>query len=69
MPVVSFAWLLNKESVETIVIIVPEALDLPTIQIIHNSPRSYTIYFDIQVSRSVYLLSLNSEIVQISSTR
>ena len=45
MPVVSFARLLNKESVETIVIIVPEALDLPTIQIIHNSPRSYTIYW------------------------
>lgn len=44
MPVVSVARLLNKESVETIVIIVPEALDLPTIQIIHNSPRSYTIY-------------------------
>lgn len=40
MPVVSFARQLNKESVETIVIIVPEALDLPTIQIIHNSPRS-----------------------------
>jgi len=45
MPVVSFARPLNKESVETIVIIVPEALDLPTIQIIHNSPRSYTIYW------------------------
>ncbi len=46
--------LLKQKNVGTVIIIILEALDMPTIQIIHNSPTFYTIYFHIQLNMSDY---------------